>query len=131
MQDEPGLKSKDSGLFSMDGESNSDNEDQSQGDPNGPPGKRRMRKIPKLPMVRHGKKWYRARLLKDSGQRVQIGTARRLPQVLFFDPPAPCCSGPSAAILMSFRLATRRRRHIGGGLSSCIRMLLIYHLVGP
>lgn len=38
----------------------------------GPPAKR-CRKIPKLPMVRHGKKWYRARLLKDTGSRVQIG----------------------------------------------------------
>lgn len=61
-------------MSSMDnGESNSDNDDQSHDDPFGAPAKRRMRKIPKLPMVRHGKKWYRARLLKDSGQRVQIG----------------------------------------------------------
>ena len=75
IQDEPGLKSKDSGLSSMDGESNSDNEDQSHEEP----GNKRMRKIPKLPMVRHGKKWYRARLLKDSGQRVQIGERTCLP----------------------------------------------------
>ena len=100
LQDEPGLKSKDSGLSSLDGESNSDNEDQSQGDPNGLPGKRRMRKIPKLPMVRHGKKWYRARLLKDSGQRVQIGTARRLLQALSSDEPALCCTGTSPAALV-------------------------------
>ena len=92
LQDEPGLKSKDSGLSSLDGESNSENEVQSQGDPNGPPGKRRMRKIPKLPMVRHGKKWYRARLLKDSGQRVQIGISRSLLQALFCDPIGFCCS---------------------------------------
>jgi len=72
LQDEPGLKSRDSGMSSVDGESNSDNDDQSHDDPAEAP-KRRMRKIPKLPMVRHGKKWYRARLLKDSGQRVQIG----------------------------------------------------------
>ena len=78
MQDEPGLKSKDSGLSSMDGESNSDNEDQSHEEP----GKKRMRKIPKLPMVRHGKKWYRARLLKDSGQRVQIGERTCPPHTL-------------------------------------------------
>ena len=80
MQDEPGLKSKDSGLSSMDGESNSDNEDHSHEEPGGAPGKKRMRKIPKLPMVRHGKKWYRARLLKDSGQRVQIGERTCPPQ---------------------------------------------------
>ncbi len=93
LQDEPGLKSKDSGMSSVDGESNSDNEDQSLGDPAGPPGKRRMRKIPKLPMVRHGKKWYRARLLKDSGQgRVQIGNTCCLPKPLI------CQSSINAAL---------------------------------
>jgi hypothetical protein len=40
---------------------------------NGDHAAKRPRKIPKLPMVRHGKKWYRARLLKDTGSRVQIG----------------------------------------------------------
>lgn len=90
LQDEHGLKSKDSGQSSLDGESASDNEDQSQGDPSGPPGKRRMRKIPKLPMVRHGRKWYRARLLKDSGQRVQIGEFKSLWSL-------PCCDPVSMA----------------------------------
>lgn len=33
----------------------------------------KLRKIPKLPMVRHGKKWYRARLLRDTAARVTIG----------------------------------------------------------
>jgi hypothetical protein len=80
MQDELGLKSRESGLSSLDGESNSDNEDQSHEEPGGAPGKKRMRKIPKLPMVRHGKKWSRARLLKDSGQRVQIGARTCSPQ---------------------------------------------------
>lgn len=31
-------------------------------------------KLPKLPMVRKGSKWYRGRLLRDSGARVFIGT---------------------------------------------------------
>lgn len=34
---------------------------------------KRQRKIPKLPMVRHGKKWYRARLLKEAAARVLLG----------------------------------------------------------
>ncbi|KAK9830353.1 hypothetical protein WJX72_011216 [[Myrmecia] bisecta] len=38
----------------------------------GPTTGRRLAKIPKLPMVRHGKKWYRARLLKDNNNRVLI-----------------------------------------------------------
>ncbi|KAK9842199.1 hypothetical protein WJX81_000205 [Elliptochloris bilobata] len=33
---------------------------------------KRQRKIPKLPMVRHGKKWYRARLLKEAAARVLL-----------------------------------------------------------
>ncbi len=37
---------------------------------------KRQRKIPKLPMVRHGKKWYRARLLKEAAARVQLGALR-------------------------------------------------------
>ena len=89
-------------MSSVEGESNSDNEDQSLGDPVGPPGKRRMRKIPKLPMVRHGKKWYRARLLKDSGQgRVQIGNAWHLSQASHLESPAAillCMYGAVAAL---------------------------------
>ena len=69
------MKSRDSGMSSMDGESNSDAEDQSHEEPGEAGHKKRLRKIPKLPMVRHGKKWYRARLLRDSGQRVHIGAA--------------------------------------------------------
>jgi hypothetical protein len=34
------------------------------------------RKIPKLPMVLHNKRWYRARLLKDSGEKVLLGKWR-------------------------------------------------------
>jgi hypothetical protein len=56
---------------SADGDSHSEDGNQSHGE-QGPPVKR-SRKIPKLPMVRHGKKWYRARLLKDTSARVQIG----------------------------------------------------------
>lgn len=41
---------------------------------------KRQRKIPKLPMVRHGKKWYRARLLKEAATRVQLGAL------------TPCCA---------------------------------------
>ena len=69
-------------MFSMDGESASDAEDQSHEEPGEAGQKKRARKIPKLPMVRHGKKWYRARLLRDSGQRVHIGA----PLPLFLSP---------------------------------------------
>ena len=53
-QDEPGMKSKDSGLSSMDGESNSDNEDQSQGDPADPPGQAADAQDPQ---AAHGAPW--------------------------------------------------------------------------
>ena len=33
----------------------------------------RLRKIPKLPMVQHNGRWYRARLLKDTAARVLVG----------------------------------------------------------
>lgn len=56
--------------FSMDADSHSDDGHNSNG--NHMPAKK-LCKIPKLPMVRHGKKWYRARLLKDTANRVQIG----------------------------------------------------------
>ena len=82
MQEELGLKSRDSGMSSMDGESGSDAEDQSHEEPGEAGQKKWARKIPKLPMVRHGKKWYRARLLRDSGQRVHIGE----PPPLFLSP---------------------------------------------
>jgi len=39
---------------------------------------KRQRKIPKLPMVRHCKKWYRARLLKEATARVLLGARRAL-----------------------------------------------------
>ena len=55
---------------SMDADSHSDDGHNSNG---GHAPAAKMRKIPKLPMVRHGKKWYRARLLRDTGSRVQIG----------------------------------------------------------
>ncbi len=82
------MKSRDSGMSSMDGESGSDAEDQSHEEPGEAGQKKRARKIPKLPMVRHGKKWYRARLLRDSGQRVHIGT-----------PPSPSLSSQHDSIL--------------------------------
>ncbi|BDA45639.1 hypothetical protein COCOBI_07-4260 [Coccomyxa sp. Obi] len=53
----------------MDVDSHSDDGHNSNG-ARAPTGK--LRKIPKLPMVRHGKKWYRARLLRDTGSRVTI-----------------------------------------------------------
>lgn len=55
---------------SMDADSHSDDGHNSNG---GHAPSAKMRKIPKLPMVRHGKKWYRARLLRDTSSRVQIG----------------------------------------------------------
>jgi len=56
--------------FSMDADSHSDDGHNSNGNHTTA---KKLRKIPKLPMVRHGKKWYRARLLKDTASRVQIG----------------------------------------------------------
>ncbi len=56
---------------SMDADSHSDDGQNSNGAHE--PAAKHGRKIPKLPMVRHGKKWYRARLLRDTGNRVQIG----------------------------------------------------------
>jgi hypothetical protein len=62
---------------SLDGDSHSDDGGAggapSHGGGGGGAHAKRPRKIPKLPMVRHGKKWYRARLLKDTALRVQIG----------------------------------------------------------
>jgi hypothetical protein len=54
---------------------------------------KRQRKIPKLPMVRHCKKWYRARLLKEATARVLLG-ARCL---FFLRPPAStvAATGPA------------------------------------
>ena len=90
-QDEllPALKAKGSSDFgampssSLDGDSHSDDgtggggadspRAANLGGGGGPPPAKRLRKIPKLPMVRHGRKWYRARLLKDTAQRVHIG----------------------------------------------------------
>ena len=66
---------------SLDGDSHSDDGNAlsnggAPGNEGNAPGPKRPRKIPKLPMVRHGKKWYRARLLKDTAVRVQIGAAQ-------------------------------------------------------
>ena len=38
----------------------------------------RTLKVPKLPMVRHNKKWYRCRLLNDSGDKVLVGERKQL-----------------------------------------------------
>ena len=101
-QDEPlpALKAKGSSDFgampssSLDGDSHSDDggaggagadspRDGGTAAPGGPPAKR-ARKIPKLPMVRHGRKWYRARLLKDTAQRVHIGAQTPLGGLPFY-----------------------------------------------